>query len=115
MVKIISDNSFGLLDYSSAEFYKSFGEFIDSSLPEIIIPNKMPCLFFFGENDTTFNLNSRENRDKYVSKIRDIAPHAKLSDIRVDHFGRGEDHYLIGEKGIKFLTENEKDNLDGAL
>jgi len=107
LIDIISDESFGTLDYSRVEFYQSFYEFIASDLPEIKITKNLPCLFFFGENDKTLNLKEKENKNRYVSQIKKMASHAQLCDIRIDHFGRGEDHYVIGEKGMSFLKENE--------
>ena len=107
LANIISDKSFGTLDYSRVEFYKSFYEFVASDLPEIKITKKLPCLFFFGENDKTLNLQERETKGRYVSQIKEMASHAQLCDIRINHFGRGDDHYVIGEKGMCFFKENE--------
>jgi hypothetical protein len=106
---IISDESFGVLQYSKVEFYDSFYEFITIDLPEIIIPEYLPCLFFLGAHDIILNLETKENKIIYLKKINKLAPHAKLCNIRIDHFGRGEDHYVIGEEGMKFLIENDRE------
>ena len=108
LVEIISEDSFGMLNYSKAEFYKSFYEFIGMDLPDVEIPERLSCLFFFGENDMTLNFKSEEVRSRYISKIKGVAPHAQLCNIKIDHFGRGEDHYIIGEKGMDFIKKSEK-------
>jgi len=105
---IISYESFGVLEYSKVEFYKSFYEFMTIDLPEILIPKHLPCLFFLGAHDRILNFQAEENKDEHLKKINKIAPHAKFCNIRIDHFGRGEDHYVIGEEGMKFLIENER-------
>jgi len=105
---IISYKSFGVLEYSKVEFYKSFYEFTTLSLPEIVIPKYFPCLFFSGIHDMILNLQAEKSKVKYLNKMNKMVPHAKFSNIRIDHFGRGEDHYIIGKEGMKFLIENEK-------
>lgn len=104
---IISDETFGVLEYSKAKFYETFYEFIAFDLPEIVIPKHFPCFFFFGIQDTIIDLQAEKSKRKYMEKVKKIAPHARFCNIRIDHFGRGEDHYVIGEEGMKFLIENE--------
>ncbi|MCQ9207559.1 MAG: hypothetical protein NG740_06750 [Omnitrophica bacterium] len=106
--EIISDDRFGVLEYSRAEFYESFYEFATVTLPKIVTPSYFPCLFFTGVFDTVFNLQTQANKDKYLKQIKTIVPHAKICNIKIDHFGRGEDHYIIGQEGMKFLRKNEK-------
>jgi len=108
LVDIISYESFGVLEYEKTQFYETFYEFMSIDLPKIIIPRHFPCLFFLGKHDIILNLQAEENKTKYLRKINRIAPHAKLCNIRIDHFGRGEDHYIIGKEGMKFLIESEK-------
>jgi len=105
---IISYENFGVLEYSKVEFYNSFYEFVSIDLPEIIIPRHFPFLFFLGVHDTILNLREQQMKDKHLEKINKVAPHAKFCNIRIDHFGRGEDHYVIGEEGMKFLIENDR-------
>ena len=105
---IISRESFGILKYSKAKFYESFYEFMTISLPKIVIPAYFPCLFFSGDYDRIFGLEAEKGKTEYLKKVMKIAPHAKNCNIRIDHFGRGEDHYVIGKEGMKFLIENEK-------
>lgn len=105
---IISYESFGILKYSSVDFYKSFYEFMTIELPAIVIPEHFPCLFFLGAQDMVLNLQTKENRVRHFKKINDISPHAKFCNIKIDHFGTGEDHYVIGEEGMKFLIDSEK-------
>ena len=105
---IISYKRFGILEYSRAEFYKTFYEFMTTNLPEkIVIPAHFPCLFFVGVQDQILNLQIEESRVEYLRKIKEIAPHAQLHNLKIDHFGRGKDHYLIGEEGMKFLRSND--------
>lgn len=108
LTDIISYESFGVLEYSNVEFFASFYEFITIDLPEIVIPEHFPCLFFLGAHDTILELREQEKKNKHLEKINKIAPHAKFCNIRIDHFGRGEDHYVIGEEGMKFLIENDR-------
>lgn len=110
LTNIISYKNFGVLDYSKVDFYKAFYEFMTINLPEIIIPKCFPCLFFQGVHDTIFNLETGESKSKYISKMNKIAPHAKLCNIRINHFGKGEDHYVIGEEGMKFLIQNDSNS-----
>ena len=105
---IISSKSFGVLEYSQVEFYKSFYEFMTVKVPEIIIPKQFPCLFFLGIRDKILDLETEKKETEYLKKINTLAPHAKLCNIRIDHFGRGEDHYVIGEEGMRFLINNER-------
>lgn len=106
LADIISYKSFGVLEYSKVDFYKAADEFMTINLPEIIIPKRFPCLFFQGVHDSIFNLEAEKSRSKYLSKMNNIAPHAILRNIRIDHFGRGEDHYVIGEEGMEFLMQH---------
>ncbi|MDD5610074.1 MAG: hypothetical protein PHH69_00830 [Candidatus Omnitrophica bacterium] len=103
----ISYKSFGVLEYAKTQFYETFYEFTTINLPEIKIPRQLPCLFFLGKQDTILNLQLKESNAEYLRKINRIAPHAKLCNIKIDHFGRGEDHYIIGKEGMKFLIAND--------
>lgn len=104
---IISYENFGVLEYSKVEFYESFYEFMTIDLPEVIIPKHFPCLFFLGAQDEILNLQAENSKAEHLKKINKIAPHAKFCNIRIDHFGRGEDHYVIGEEGMRFLIAND--------
>jgi len=104
---IISSDRFGALEYSRAEFHKTFYEFMITELPRIIIPEDFPCLFFLGTDDTTFNFQTSNKKVSYLKKIKEMASHAKILNIRIDHFGRGKDHYVIGKEGIKFIIKND--------
>lgn len=104
---VISSKGFGVLEYSKAELHKTFYEFMTLDLPEMLIPKEFPCLFFCGINDTVFGLQSEYKKVEYSKQIRDIAPHAKILNIKIDHFGRGEEHHIIQDKGLKFLIEND--------
>jgi hypothetical protein len=104
---IISDTGFGVLEYSRVEVFEAFHEFITIELPDIVIPEHFPCLFFSGVQDQIFNLRSDRSRAKYYEKIRKIAPNARVRNLRIDHFGRGEDRYVIGREAMKFLREHE--------
>jgi hypothetical protein len=106
--EIISKESFGALQYSKAEFYDTFLEFLSSEERRIKIPSRFPCLFFSGEKDTILGFGEGGQRNDYSTKLCQIAPHAKLRKIRIDHFGRGEDHYVIGQEGMKFLVDSER-------
>lgn len=104
---IISYESFGVMQYSKADFYKAFYEFITVDLPDISIPKHFPCLFFTGSDDTVLKLKTSKGKGEYNRRITAMAPHAKFCNIRIDHFGWGEDHYIIGQEGVKFLINNE--------
>ena len=105
---IISLTNFGALNYSNAKFYESFYEFMTLKIPEIVIPKYFPCLFFSGIHDAIFNLDTDKNKTKYLDKMKKMSPHAQFRRIKIDHFGRGEDHYVIGREGMEFLVKSEK-------
>jgi len=107
MSNIISNKNFGILDYERADFHKTFYEFLTLNITGITVPDDFPCLFFTGNQDSVLNLKEKNKKIEYTEKIIQIAPHAKILNINIDHFGRGDDHYAIGEEGIKFLTNNE--------
>jgi len=104
---IITPENFGVLKYSRTELHKTFYEFITLEVPEIAIPAGFPCLFVFGIHDKVFDLNTQSENNLYLSKTKKAAPHAKILHIKIDHFGRGEEHYIIHEEGLKFLIEND--------
>ena len=104
---IISYKSFGVLDYSRVDSYKTAYQFFTIDLPEIIIPRRIPCLFFLGAHDAILNLQASEKNNEYLNKIKRLVTHARFCHIRIDHFGRGEDHYVIGKEGMKFLIAND--------
>jgi len=110
LADVITTESFGVLQYSKAKYYESFYEFMTIKLPDIVIPKKFPCLFFTGIHDMVFNLRAQKNKTDYLTRLKRMAPHAKFNNIRIDHFGRGEDHYVIGVEGMKFLIESEKNS-----
>lgn len=104
---VISSERFGVLRYSNADFHKTFYEFMTLELPEIRIPEHFPCLFFLGDRDTVFGFQTESRVEDFLGTVGRIAPHAKILNIRIDHFGRGEDHYVIGREGVKFLIKND--------
>ncbi len=108
---VISYESFGVMQYSNVDFYKAFYEFITIDLPKVTIPSYFPCLFFTGVEDHVLKLETATGNSVYTKKITAMAPHAQFRNIKIDHFGRGEDHYVIGEDGMKFLLKNEKLNV----
>lgn len=107
LADIISERCFGVLDYANVKLYESLHEFIAFDLPKVYVPKHFPCLFFFGAQDTTLSLENKERQEEYLNSIRETAKHAQICNIKIDHFGKGEDHYAIGERGMQFLIESE--------
>lgn len=107
----ISYKSFGVLEYSRVEFYTTFYEFMTMEVPELVVPEYVPSLFFTGIHDTVLNLRAENGKGQYLKRIKQMAPHAEFCNLRIDHFGRGEDHYVIGQEAMRFLIKTEKQSL----
>ena len=104
---VISYERFGVMTYSNVDFYQTFYEFLTIDLPEISVPHYFPCLFFTGAHDTVLDLKTPKGEEEYTQRIMALASHAKFFKLRIDHFGRGADHYVIGREGVKFLIASE--------
>jgi hypothetical protein len=105
----ITRDSFEELQFRRADILETLEQISQMRpLDGIRIPDNIPCLFLYGVRDVLMGLDTPAGRSRYESRVRSIAPHARIHSVDADHYGRGPDHEAIIHELHGFLEKHDR-------